>query len=73
MTSRIGSKSSRETGNRFLGLPQPAKAIAAEDLPYALLSVSAYSPAKDQLARSEVSAGLGQQWVQWLNLPDKNL
>ena len=64
----------RKPGNRFLGQPQPAQAFAAEDLPYALLSVSAYSyPAKDQLACSDVSAGLGEQWVQWLNFPDKTL
>jgi hypothetical protein len=57
-----------------LGPPQSAQAFAAEDLSYALLSVSACSyPAKEQLVCSDASSGPSEQWIQWQNFLDKNL
>jgi len=68
----------RLPGHRWFGDPEPAQASAAEDLPYALLSFSAYADPssrdeKDVATLTEAQTGLGAQWHRWPDFPGPDL
>ncbi|ADW69036.1 alpha/beta hydrolase family protein [Granulicella tundricola] len=67
----------RPPGVRLLLPPQPAQSIAAGDLPYALISCSAYDSLNpnDKKAKRcpNGSADLGDEWQPWIAFPDAEL